>query len=89
MIDQILKMIPRSAFESLPDKVGALITRQLSQVELAQGERAAVLLIEGRTGYMVNIIRLDGQLNMEIVRQTTLAKLIDDIIKLVKDGEIK
>ena len=58
-------------------------------MELAQGERAAVLLIEGRTGYMVNIIRLDAQLNMEIVRQTTLAELIDDIIKLVKDGEIK
>ena len=89
MIDQLLKMIPRSAFVSFSDKVGALITRQLSQVELAQGERAAVLLIEGRTGYMVNIIRLDGQLNMEIVRQTTLAELIDDIIKLVKDGEIK
>lgn len=89
MIEQILRLIPGSAFESLPDKVGALITRQLSEVELAQGERAAVLLIEGRTGYMVNIIRLDAQLNMEIVRQTTLSELIDNIVKLVKDGGIK
>lgn len=88
MIEQILKMIPSSAFRNLPEKLEEIIDSKLKEVEVSDGERAAVLLIEGKNGYMVNIIRLDEELKMTIVNQMTLKEFIDNVLKYVKDGNI-
>lgn len=88
MINQILKMIPSSAFDNLHDKLSTIISAKLNEVELNDGERAAVLLIEGTTGYMVNVIRLDENLQMNIVSQTSLSDFIDNILKYVKNGNL-
>lgn len=88
MVNQILKMLPSSTFDGLSDKLEALITSKLEEVELQAGERPAVLLIEGSTGYMVNVIRLAEDLNMTIVSQMSLKEFIDTTLKFVKDGNI-
>lgn len=90
MIEQILKMIPSSAFKNLPEKLEAIIDCKLKEVpvELADGERAAVLLIEGNNGYLVNVVRLDKEARMTIVNQMTLKEFIDNVLKYVKDGNI-
>ena len=88
VIDTILKMIPSSAFDNLPAKLESIIDDRLKEVEVHDGERAAVLLIEGKSGYMVNIIRLDEELKMTIVGQMTLKEFIDNVLNYVKDGNI-
>lgn len=88
MLKQILKIIPNSTFDGLADKLEAIISAKLDEVELKDGERAAVLLIEGTTGYMVNVIRLDENLQMTIVSQTSLCDFIDNILKFVKNGNL-
>lgn len=89
MINQLLKMIPSSAFEALPEKLEMIIDGKLKEVQLEEGERAAALLIEGKNGYMVNIIRLDGNLNMTIIHQMTLKDFVDNVIKYVKNGNLR
>lgn len=90
MIEQILKMIPSSAFMNLPDKLEAIIDSKLKEVpvEAVDGERAAVLLVEGNCGYVVNVVRLDREARMTIVGQMTLKEFIDNVLKYVKDGNI-
>lgn len=91
MIDQILKMVPKSMFDSLPEKLEMIIDGKLKEVktELLDGERAAVLLIEGNCGYMLNIIKLSKNLEITIVEQYTLKEFIDNALNYVKDGNIK
>lgn len=89
MINQLLKMIPSSAFEALPERLEMIIDSKLKEVQLEDGECAAVLLIEGKNGYMVNIIRLDDNLKMTIVHQMTLKEFVDNVIKYVKDGKLR
>lgn len=89
MLNQILKMIPSSAFKALPEKLELIISQKLGEVEVKDGERAAVLLIEGKDGYMVNVIRLDENLNMVIVSQMTLKEFVDNVLNYVKDGNIR
>ena len=88
MINQLLKMVPSSMFDSLPEKLEMIIDGKLKNVPVQDGERAAVLLIEGKNGYMVNIIRLDAELKMTIVNQMTLKEFIDNVLNYVKDGNI-
>ena len=88
MINQLLKMVPSSMFDSLPEKLEMIIDGKLKNVPVQDGERAAVLLIEGKNGYMVNIIRLDAELKMTIVSQMTLKEFIDNVLNYVKDGNI-
>lgn len=83
-------MVPKSMFDSLPEKLEMIIDSKLKEVEVAlDGERAAVLLIEGNSGYMVNVIRLSKDLDITIVEQYTLKEFIDNALKYVKDGNIK
>ena len=91
MINQILKMVPKSMFDSLPEKLEMIIDGKLKEVktELLDGERAAVLLIEGNCGYMLNIIKLSKNLEITIVEQYTLKEFIDNALNYVKDGNIK
>ena len=88
MINQLLKMVPSSMFDSLPEKLEMIIDGKLKDVPVQDGERAAVLLIEGKNGYMVNLIRLDAELKMTIVSQMTLKEFIDNVLNYVKDGNI-
>ena len=91
MIHQILKMVPKSMFDSLPEKLEMIIDSKLKEVEVEplDGERAAVLLIKGNSGYMVNVIRLGKDLDITIVEQYTLKEFINNALKYVKDGNIK
>lgn len=89
MIEQILKMIPSSAFKSLPEKLETVISQNLAEVEVRDGERPAVLLIESPIGFMVNIVRLDEEADMTIVSQMTLKEFLDNVLKFVKDGKLK
>ncbi len=89
MIEQILKMVPSSMFKALPEKLELVISQKLAEVEVKDGERAAVLLIEGINGYMVNVIRLDESLNMTIVSQQTLKDFVDNVLNFVKDGNLR
>ena len=88
MIEQILKMVPSSMFKALPEKLELVISQKLAEVEVKEGERAAVIIIEGVTGYMVNIIRLDSELKMTIVQQMTLSEFFDKVLKTINDGNI-
>ena len=88
MINQLLKMVPSSMFDSLPEKLEMIIDGKLKDVPVQDGERAAVLLIEGKNGYMVNIITLTDELKMTIVSQMTLKEFIDNVLNYVKDGNI-
>ena len=90
MIKQMLKMIPSSAFKALPEKLEEIIDLKLKEVgvEVLDGERAAVLLIEGNCGYMINILKLSKNLDITIVEQYTLKDFIDNVIKYLKDGNI-
>lgn len=89
MIEQILKMVPSSMFKALPEKLELVISQKLAEVDVKDGERAAVLLIEGINGYMVNVIRLDESLNMTIVSQQTLKDFVDNVLNFVKDGNLR
>ena len=89
MIEQILKMVPSSMFKALPEKLELVISQKLAEVEVKDGERAAVLLIEGINGYMVNVIRLDESLNMTIVSQQTLKDFVDNVLNFVADGNLR
>lgn len=89
MIEQILKMVPSSMFKALPEKLELVISQKLAEVEVKDGERAAVLLIEGINGYMVNVIRLDESLNMTIVSRQTLKDFVDNVLNFVKDGNLR
>ena len=91
MIHQILKMVPKSMFDSLPEKLEMIIDIKLKEVEVEplDGECVAVLLIEGDSGYMVNVIRLGKDLDITIVEQYTLKEFINNALKYVKDGNIK
>ena len=84
-------MVPKSMFDSLPEKLEMIIDGKLKEVktELLDGERAAVLLIEGNCGYMLNIIKLSKNLEITIVEQYTLKEFIDNALNYVKDGNIK
>jgi len=89
MIEQILRMVPSSMFKALPEKLELVISQKLAEVEVKDGECAAVLLIEGINGYMVNVIRLDESLNMTIVSQQTLKDFVDNVLNFVKDGNLR
>lgn len=89
MIEQILKMIPSSAFRSLPEKLELIISQKLAEVEVKKGECPAVLLIESPKGFMVNVVRLDEEANMTIVSQQTLKEFVDNVLNYVKDGKLK
>lgn len=89
MIEQILKMIPSSAFRSLPEKLELIISQKLAEVEVKKSERPAVLLIESPKGFMVNVVRLDEEANMTIVSQQTLKEFVDNVLNYVKDGKLK
>ena len=84
-------MVPKSMFDSLPEKLEKIIDIKLKEVETEplDGERAAVLLIEGNCGYMLNIIKLSKNLEITIVEQYTLKEFIDNALNYVKDGNIK
>lgn len=76
-------------FKALPEKLELVISQKLAEVEVKDGESAAVLLIEGINGYMVNVIRLDESLNMTIVSQQTLKDFVDNVLNFVKDGNLR
>ena len=76
-------------FKALPEKLELVISQKLAEVEVKDGERAAVLLIEGINGYMVNVIRLDESLNMTIVSRQTLKDFVDNVLNFVKDGNLR
>lgn len=84
-------MVPSSMFDNLHLKLERIIDDKLKEVEVEvlDGERAAVLLIEGNSGYMVNVIKLSKDLDITIVEQYTLKEFIDNALKYVKDGNIK
>lgn len=83
-----LSMLPPDIFDNTTEDIEAFISQMLSPVEVKEGERAAVIIIEGVTGYMVNIIRLDSELKMTIVKQMTLNEFFDKVLKTINDGNI-
>lgn len=83
-----LSMLPPDIFDNTTEDIEAFISMMLSTVEVKEGERAAVIIIEGVTGYMVNIIRLDSELKMTIVQQMTLNEFFDKVLKTINDGNI-
>lgn len=83
-----LSMLPPDIFDNTTEDIEAFISQMLSTVEVKEGERAAVIIIEGVTGYMVNIIRLDSELKMTIVQQMTLSEFFDKVLKTINDGNI-
>ena len=83
-----LSMLPPDIFDNATENIEAFISQILSIVEVKEGERAAVIIIEGVTGYMVNIIRLDRELKMTIVQQMTLNEFFDKVLKTINDGNI-
>lgn len=83
-----LSMLPPDIFDNTAEDIEAFISQMLSTVEVKEGERAAVIIIEGVTGYMVNIIRLDSELKMTIVQQMTLNEFFDKVLKTINDGNI-
>lgn len=83
-----LSMLPPDIFDNTTEDIEAFISQMLSTVEVKEGERAAVIIIEGVTGYMVNIIRLDSELKMTIVKQMTLNEFFDKVLKTINDGNI-
>lgn len=87
-IKAALSMLPPGLFDNAPEDIEGFIASMLSTVEVSEGECAAVLIIEGKTGYMVNIIRLDEELKMTIVSQMTLKEFFDKVLKTIQDGNI-
>lgn len=83
-----LSMLPPGIFDNTTEDIEAFISQMLSTVEVKEGERAAVIIIEGVTGYMVNIIRLDSELKMTIVQQMTLNEFFDKVLKTINDDNI-
>ena len=83
-----LSMLPPDIFDNTTEDIEAFISQMLSTVEVKEGERAAVIIIEGITGYMVNVIRLDSELKMTIVQQMTLNEFFDKVLKTINDGNI-
>lgn len=83
-----LSMLPPDIFDNTTEDIEAFIYQMLSTVEVKEGERAAVIIIEGITGYMVNVIRLDSELKMTIVQQMTLNEFFDKVLKTINDGNI-
>lgn len=83
-----LSMLPPDIFDNTTEDIEVFISQMLSTVEVKEGERAAVIIIEGVTGYMVNIIRLDSELKMTIVQQMTLNEFFDKVLKTINDGNI-
>lgn len=83
-----LSMLPPGIFDNTTEDIEVFISQMLSTVEVKEGERAAVIIIEGVTGYMVNIIRLDSELKMTIVQQMTLNEFFDKVLKTINDGNI-
>lgn len=83
-----LSMLPPDIFDNTTEDIEVFISQMLSTVEVKEGERAAVIIIEGVTGYMVNIIRLDSELKMTIVQQMTLNEFFDKVVKTINDGNI-
>ena len=79
-----LSMLPPDIFDNTTEDIEAFISQMLSTVEVKEGERAAVIIIEGVTGYMVNIIRLDSELKMTIVQQMTLNEFFDKVENVAK-----
>lgn len=83
-----LSMLPPGIFDNTTEDIETFISQMLSTVEVKEGERAAVIIIEGVTGYMVNIIRLDSELKMTIVQRMTLNEFFDKVLKTINDGNI-
>lgn len=83
-----LSMLPPDVFDNTTEDIEVFISQMLSTVEVKEGERAAIIIIEGVTGYMVNIIRLDSELKMTIVQQMTLNEFFDKVLKTINDGNI-
>lgn len=83
-----MAMLPSDMLDSFPDNVEEFVSAMLSQVELSEGEKPALLIIKGTAGYTVNVIRLDAELKMTIVNQFSLKEFSNTILNRIKDGDI-
>ena len=88
-IKMALSMLPQDTFDNAPAQIEEFISVMLSKVNVGENEKAAVLIIEGITGYLVNIVKLDDASAITIVDQYTLEEFFNNIVNLIKHGNIK
>ena len=88
-IKMALSMLPEDTFDNMPAQIEEFISVMLSKVKTEENERAAVLIIEGVNGYLVNIVKLDETSQITIVDQYTLEEFFNNIVNLIKHGNTK
>lgn len=86
-IKMAMSMLPEDTFDNMPAQIEEFIGGMLSDVKVGENERAAVLIIEGITGYLVNIVKLDENSSITIVDQYTLEEFFNNIVNLIKNGK--
>ena len=88
-IKMALSMLPEDTFDNMPAQIEEFISVMLSKVNVGENERAAILIIEGVNGYLVNIVKLDEDSEITIVDRYTLEEFFNNIVNLIKDGKTK
>ena len=88
-IKMALSMLPEDTFDNMPAQIEEFISVMLSKVNVGENERAAILIIEGVNGYLVNIVKLDETSQITIVDQYTLEEFFNNIVNLIKHGNTK
>ena len=82
----VLASLPPDSFDDVPANVEVFITMLLSKVKVAEGEKAAILMIEGNSGYLVNIVVIGEDSSITIVDRYTMQEFFDNIVNIIKNG---
>lgn len=85
-IQSVLASLPPDTFDDVPANVEVFITMLLSKVKVAEGEKAAILMIEGNSGYLVNIVVIGEDSSITIVDRYTMQEFFDNIVNIIKNG---
>lgn len=85
-IQSVLASLPPDTFDDVPEHVEVFITMLLSKVKVAEGEKAAILMIEGNSGYLVNIVVIGEDSSITIVDRYTMQEFFDNIVNIIKNG---
>ena len=86
VIQSVMDSLPPDTFDDVPAQVEEFINMLLSKVKVADGEKAAILIIEGNSGYLVNIVVLGEDSSITIVDRYTLKEFFDNIVNIIKNG---
>lgn len=72
ILEQIAGMVPKPLLRKFPKMIEGFIDSHLARIETADGEAPAALIINSAQGYVINLIRLDENLNMTVVDKIPL-----------------